>query len=143
MPPMDKQQLLAFLRAHDHGVQASLHADGSPQAAVVGLAVTSELELVFDTLGDTRKAANLRRDPRVALVVGWDRETVQLEGLADEPQGEELERIKAAYFRAFPEGGPERAGWPGITWFRVRILWARYSDFRGAAPTLAEVDLGG
>ncbi|MCA9518942.1 MAG: pyridoxamine 5'-phosphate oxidase family protein [Myxococcales bacterium] len=138
---MDREALLAFLKAHDHGVQASLHDDGRPQAAVVGLAVTDELELVFDTLGDTRKAANLRQDPRIALVVGWDHETVQLEGVADEPQGEELERVRAAYFRAFPEGGPERAGWPGITWFRVKVRWARYSDFRGAAPVIEVVDL--
>ncbi|HEX7450933.1 MAG TPA: pyridoxamine 5'-phosphate oxidase family protein, partial [Polyangiaceae bacterium] len=63
---------------------------GAPQAAVVGYAVSDDLELVFDTLGSTRKAHNLRRDSRVALVVGWDDDqTVQIEGIADEPCGEE------------------------------------------------------
>lgn len=67
--------------------------------------------------------------PRVAFVVGWDAEiTVQLEGVADEPKGPELDRIKQVYFAAYPDG-PARQSWPGITYFRVRPIWARYSDF--------------
>jgi len=31
-----------------------------------------------------------QRDPRVAFVIGWDEETVQFQGLADEPTGAEL-----------------------------------------------------
>src|SRR5262245_62871983 len=92
---MDRSELLAFLRRHRYAVQASVAADGSPQAAVVGVAVTGELELVFDTLGTSRKAQNLRRDARIALVVGWDdAQTVQLQGMADEPTGQELASLK-------------------------------------------------
>jgi pyridoxine/pyridoxamine 5'-phosphate oxidase len=127
---MNRAELLTFLKRHRYAVQASVHATGAPQAAVVGVAVTDELELVFDTLGDTRKAENLRRDPRVALVVGWDdAQTVQLEGVADEPPGDELARLKCAYFAVFPDER-EREEWPGISYFRVRVTWARYSDFR-------------
>jgi pyridoxine/pyridoxamine 5'-phosphate oxidase len=127
---MTRDELLAFIGRHRYAVQASIAADGAPQAAVIGIAVTDELEVVFDTLGNTRKAGNLRRDARIALVVGWDEEqTVQLEGRADEPQGDELARLKQVYFAAFPDG-PERESWAGITYFRVRIEWARYSDFR-------------
>lgn len=127
---MTPAELLAFLRRHRYAVQASTAADGAPQAAVIGVAATDSLELVFDTLGTTRKAQNLRKDPRIALVVGWDdAQTVQLQGEADEPVGVELGRLKAAYFAAFPDG-PEREAWPDITYFRVRITWARYSDFR-------------
>jgi pyridoxine/pyridoxamine 5'-phosphate oxidase len=123
-------ELLAFLRKHRYAVEATAAAGGAPQAAVVGVAVSDELELVFDTLGTTRKAQNLRRDPRIALVVGWDDEqTVQLEGIADEPTGDELVRLKRVYFAQFPDG-PERERWPDITYFRVRPRWARYSDFR-------------
>jgi pyridoxine/pyridoxamine 5'-phosphate oxidase len=127
---MTRAELLSFIRRHRYAVQASTAGDGAPQAAVVGIAATDELELVFDTLGTTRKAQNLRRDPRIALVVGWDEEqTVQLEGVVDEPTGAELARVKRAYFAAFPDG-PEREQWPGITYLRVRLTWARYSDFR-------------
>src|SRR5215471_12745257 len=134
MRAMTRQGLIEFIRRHKWGVVASTAESGAPQAAVVGIAVTDDLELVFDTLGSTRKAQNLRADPRIAVVVGWDEEqTVQYEGLADEPAGAALEDAKRAYFAHFPDG-PTRLAWPGITYFRVRPSWIRYSDFRGAAP---------
>jgi pyridoxine/pyridoxamine 5'-phosphate oxidase len=127
---MTRDELLSFLRRHRYAVQASTAVDGAPQAAVIGIAVSDDLEVVFDTLGTSRKAVNLRREPRIALVVGWDDEqTVQLEGVADEPRGDELARLKAVYFAQFPDG-PEREQWPDITYVRVRLRWARYSDFR-------------
>lgn len=127
---MTRGELLQFLRKHRYAVQATTTAGGAPQAAVIGIAVTDALELVFDTLSTTRKAINLRRDARIALVIGWDEEqTVQLEGIADEPTDSELARLKRVYFERFPEG-PERERWPDITYFRVRPAWARYSDFR-------------
>jgi len=140
---MTRPELIAFIRRHRLAVVASTAPAGAPQAAVVGMAVTDELELVFDTLGTTRKAQNLRRDGRAAVVMGWDDEqTVQLEGLADEPAGETLERLKRSYFLAFPDG-PTRLSWPGITYFRIRPTWARCSDFRPGSARVVELDLGG
>lgn len=136
--PMDRQGLLTFLRKHRLCVQASVAEQSGPQAAVVGYAVSERLELVFDTLSSTRKAHNLRRDPRIALVI-WDGEqTLQLEGLADEPSGEDLLRLKQIYLAAFPDG-VERERWPGITYVRVRPHWARFSDF-GAGGSVLEFD---
>jgi PPOX class probable F420-dependent enzyme len=136
---MTRDELLAFLRAHRIAVEATVAADGAPQAAVIGYGVSDQLELVFDTVDDTRKCKNLRRDPRIALVIGWDdAQTVQLQGVCDEPTGDELARIRQVYFAAYPDG-VDRLAWPGITHVRVRITWARYSDFRGAAPRIVEV----
>ncbi|MEO7096409.1 MAG: pyridoxamine 5'-phosphate oxidase family protein, partial [Polyangiales bacterium] len=99
---MTRVELLAFLRRHRICVQASVAEDGTPQAAVVGFAVSDALEMVFDSVGTTRKMINLRRDPRIALVVGWDEEqTAQLEGIADEPTGDELTRLRAVYFTEY------------------------------------------
>jgi general stress protein 26 len=127
---MSPADLLAFLRRHRLCVQASVASSGSPQGAVVGFAVSDDLEIVFDTLGTSRKMKNLRRDPRVAIVVGWDDEqTAQIEGVADEPRGDDLARVKAVYFEAWPDG-VERQTWKDITYVRVRPVWARYSDFR-------------
>jgi len=53
---------------------------------------------------------------------------VQLEGIADEPTGAERDRILEAYFAAYPDGR-DRLAWNGITHFRVRPTWIRYSDF--------------
>lgn len=138
---MAPAELLTFLQSQRLAVQASCGPNGSAQAALVGIAVTDAFELVFDTLGATRKASNLRARTRVAFVIGgWgpgDERTVQYEGIADEPTGLELERIKAAYFAVWPDG-PSRASWPGLTYFRVRPTWIRYSDFTSASPLIQE-----
>ena len=113
-----------------------MSASGSPQAAVVGIAVTDRFEIVFDTVDSTRKALNLRRNPRIALVLGgWgpdEEQTVQYEGVADEPDGADLERVRELYFAVYPDGR-ERLAWPGLIHVRVRPAWLRYSDF-GRAP---------
>ena len=132
--------LLAFLRKHRLCVQASTHPGGAPQAAVVGFAVSDELELVFDTMGTSRKGANLRRDPRTAIVIGWDDEqSAQIEGLADEPAGQELARLKAVYFSVYPDGVARQA-WKDITWVRVVPHWIRFSDFREGSRIVVEWD---
>ena len=136
---MTRAELIAFIRRHRLAVVASTAPSGGPQAAVVGIAVTDRLELVFDTQGDTNKARNLRRDRRAAVVIGWDEEqTLQLEGAADEPSGEALARLQGSYFQAFPDG-PARLAWPGITYFRVRPTWARFSDFRATSARVVEL----
>jgi pyridoxine/pyridoxamine 5'-phosphate oxidase len=129
MPSIDRAQLLAFLRKHRLGVLSTVSPEGKPEAAVVGIAITDDLEIVFDTLDNSRKVRNLRRSRNIAFVIGWDEEiTVQIEGIADEPHGAELARLKQTYFVAYPDGrGRER--WPHITWVRVRPHWFRYSDF--------------
>jgi hypothetical protein len=136
---MELAELVSFMRRHRLAVEASLSAQTGPQAAVVGFAVSDAAEVFFDTLSSTRKCQNLRQDPRIALVVGWDEEcTVQYEGVADEPRGAELARLKELYFSVFPDGR-EREHWSGIAYFRVRPCWARYSDFTGALPSLSEL----
>ncbi|NUK03102.1 pyridoxamine 5'-phosphate oxidase family protein [Streptomyces lunaelactis] len=135
---MKHDELLQFLRRYKLAVQASVTPDGAPQAAVVGFAVSDELEIVFDTVESTRKYRNLRADPRIALVVGWDNAiTAQIEGVADFPTGSELERIRACYFTAYPDGR-DRLAWPGITHVRVRPAWVRYSDFPQDPPHIEE-----
>lgn len=129
---MDSSGLLTFLREHRLAVQASVSAAGAPQAAVVGFAVSDRFEIVFDTLESTRKAENLRRNARMTLVVGGlvegDERTVQLEGMADEPAGADLERLKQVYYSVYPDG-PGRLSWPGLIYVRVRPEWVRYSDY--------------
>lgn len=140
---MTRAELLSFLRGHRIAVEASVQSGGAPRAAVVGFAVSDELEIVFDTVDTTRKYASLRADPRIALVVGWDAErTAQLEGIADFPAGEELDRLRECYFATYPDGR-ERMAWPGITHIRVRPTWARFSDFTVDPPRIVELTFGG
>jgi hypothetical protein len=72
-------------------------------------------------------------------VIGWENEqSVQYEGVADEPMGDELAALKRVYFEAWPDG-PERENWDGITWFRVRPRWIRFSDFNRASDVVREM----
>jgi len=137
-----KQEILEFLRVHRLAVQATASIDGRPQAAVVGYAITDNFEIVFDTLASTRKALNLRANPRLAFVIGGlktaDERTVQYEGIADEPTGAELERLKTAYYAVFPDG-PSRLSWPGLIYVRVRPSWIRFSDYNSDPPEIVEL----
>ena len=141
MTALGKAELLGFIAGQRYGVVATTHEDGSSQSALVGIAVSQGLEIYFDTVGDTRKAKNLRRDPRISVVIGWENEqSVQLEGVADEPKGAELAALKLVYYAAWPDG-PARESWPGITWFRVRPRWIRFSDFNRTDGAVREIGL--
>ena len=138
-----KEAVLEFMRSHSVAVEASVSASGVPQAAVVGFVVTDRFEIFFDTLDSTRKAANLRQNPQVAFVIGGfatgDERTVQFQGTADEPAGEQLEQLKELYFQRFPDGR-ERLSWPGLIYIRARPTWVRFSDFTMTPPEIAEFD---
>lgn len=139
---MDRDELVTFLRRYKLAVEATIGADGAPQCAVIGFAVSDDLELVFDTLESTRKACNLHQDPRIALTVGWDDAmTAQIEGVADFPVGAELERLRECYFVPYPDGR-DRLAWPGITHVRVRPTWVRFSDFTKDPPEIEELSGG-
>jgi len=119
-------------------VLGSINPSGFPEAALVGIAVTAQLEIVFDTLRTTRKYRNLVARPACSFVIGCvDERTVQYEGQAEELRSPEIERYQEIYFGAWPDG-PARMSWPGITYFVVRPSWIRYSDFGQTPPLIQE-----
>jgi hypothetical protein len=142
---MTRSELLQFMRGHSLAVQTSVSPSLAPQAAVVGIVVTDDFEVFFDTLDVTRKIHNLRRNPKIAFVIGGltngDERTVQYEGVADEPAGAELERLKEFYFVRFPDGRA-RQSWRGLVYVRARPTWIRYSDFNRTPPEIVDFDLG-
>ncbi len=126
---MNVQEVFEFMNNQRLAVLATVTDSGRPQAALLGIAVTPQLEIIFDTVKSSRKYPNLKKNPRVAWVVGCTTEvTVQYEGIAEELVGEELVKYKKIYFAAFPDG-PVRENWPGITYFVVRPTWLRYCDY--------------
>jgi hypothetical protein len=89
-----------YLLAHDEAgavwvylgrklaVLGSVSPEGFPQAALVGIAVSEELEIVFDTLDTTRKFRNLTANCRASFVIGWGgREDGAGEGLSAQGRG--------------------------------------------------------
>lgn len=136
---MDRSGIYSFMSRHRYGVVSSTSAAGTPQSALVGIAVSPAFEIIFDTLRSTRKYPNLIARPACSFVVGWGGEqTVQLEGDAVEPTGAELARIQKIYFATWT-GGPTRMAWPGITYFAVHPRWLRYSDFDQSPPLIQEI----
>jgi Pyridoxamine 5'-phosphate oxidase len=140
---LTQSDLLAFIRLHRYAVEVSNSASGPPQAALVGFVVNDRLELFFDCFESTRKVANLRRDPRISLVIGGtvagDERTVQIEGVADEPTGAELAQFKATYFADLPDGR-RRSRLPSIRYFRVRTNWVRYTNLNVAPAEVVVFD---
>ena len=138
---MIREALLAFMRSERYAVQASVAKDGAAQAAVVGIAVSDSFEIVFDASSSSRKAINLQRNRAIAFVIGGTRDgderTVQYEGIATFPTGDELQRARELYFSVFPDGR-ERLAWPGLIHIRVTPVWIRYSNFSAQPPEIVE-----
>ena len=134
---MTKQFLYNFIKQQNLAVVSTLSKDQKPEAALVGFAISEDLEIVFDTVKTSRKYQNLLRNPLVAVVIGWDNETtVQYEGTATELSGPGADRYKEIYFEVYPDGR-ERAGtWPHIVHFKITPKWIRYSNFND--PVIVE-----
>jgi pyridoxine/pyridoxamine 5'-phosphate oxidase len=135
---MTEADLYKFLIQCKLGVLGTIGDAGTPQSALVGIAVTEDLEIVFDTVKNSRKYPNLIARPACSFVVGWAGEkTVQYEGQAEELSGSELQRCQKVYFQAWPDGR-SRLTWPRIVYFIVRPRWIRYSDFDQNPPLIRE-----
>jgi hypothetical protein len=64
--PEFAQRVRALFDAHTHKTIATLRADGSPRISGIEAAFEGG-ELVFGSMPNARKGADLRRDPRFAL----------------------------------------------------------------------------
>jgi general stress protein 26 len=136
---MDIEEVYRFMSGEQLAVLSTVSAEEQPEAALVGFAVTKELELIFDTVKESRKYPNLKRNPRMAWVIGCTTEvSVQYEGVAEELEGEDLTKYKKTYFAKFLDG-PARESWPGITYFVVRPKWVRFCDYNPATRRIEEM----
>ena len=136
---MTEADLYAFMEKCRLGVLGTI-GQSTPQSALVGIAVTDQLEIIFDTVKSSRKYPNLIARRACSFVIGgWGagEQTVQYEGEAAELKSPELERYQTTYFGAWPDG-PARMSWPGIVYFVVRPVWIRYSDFDQNPPLIHE-----
>ena len=137
-----RAELLALMRGEPHGVVASTSDAGAPQAALVGLAVSDAFEIVFDTLGSTRKAANLRARPHVAVVLG----SVDA-GSQSRCSSRASPTIRAAPISSAParllRALPRRPDAPRVAGHHPRaraVDVAAPSDYRADPPRIVELD---
>lgn len=135
---MTDADLYGFLAQCRLGVLGTIAEGNVPQSALVGIAVTKDWELIFDTVNSSRKYRNLIARPACSFVIGWTGEqTVQYEGRAHELSGAELQQYQHIYFEVWPECRSHLT-WPGIVYFVVRPRWIRYSDFDQNPPLIRE-----
>ena len=138
---MNPSDLYSFIAAKPYAVISTVAANGTPQSALIGIAVTPDLEIIFDTLTTTRKYANLLASPACSLVIGWDDEkTVQCEGTAFLPSNVDISRYQDVYFARWPECRAHQQ-WPDIAYVVIRPTWIRYSDFNQQPPSIEEFHL--
>jgi pyridoxine/pyridoxamine 5'-phosphate oxidase len=137
---MTLEEIFDIAKTKRYLVVSTVNESGAPEAALMGFALTRANEVVFDTLSTSRKAVNLARNPAAALVIGWDDNiSLQIEGVARRPVGDDLASAKAAYFHEWPDGRA-RENWPNIAYVVVRPKWMRYSNYAGA-PAVEEFTL--
>ncbi len=137
---MTLEEVFDIAKAKQYLILSSVNEFGAPEAALMGFALTRANEIVFDTLSTSRKAVNLARNPAAALVIGWDDDiSLQIEGQARRPVGDDLASAKSAYFRRWPDGRA-RERWPNIAYVVVRPKWIRYANYSGA-PVVEEFTL--
>jgi hypothetical protein len=80
---MTESELYAFMAKHRLGVLGSICPRDTPQSALVGIAISPQLEIIFDTVTSSRKYPNLTARPSCSFVIGgWGagEQTVQYEG---------------------------------------------------------------
>jgi nitroimidazol reductase NimA-like FMN-containing flavoprotein (pyridoxamine 5'-phosphate oxidase superfamily) len=122
---MTKKELIDYISARDFAVIAT-KGDDFPESACIQFG-NDGLTLIFDTDKASRKFQNIQKSPKVSLVIGWeDERTVQYEGIATLLSGDELERLKKAYFAksAYAEQWQKE----GTAYFKVEPVWIRFSD---------------
>jgi nitroimidazol reductase NimA-like FMN-containing flavoprotein (pyridoxamine 5'-phosphate oxidase superfamily) len=67
---MELSEIYSFVQTERLAVLSTCTVDGQPESALVGFAVAPSLEIVFDTVKNSRKYPILKSNPRVALVIG-------------------------------------------------------------------------
>ncbi len=81
---MDIDEARDFIRLNHSAVLATYRSDGRPQMSPVGAAIDDDGRVVISSRETAYKVKNLRRDPRVSVLVtkanSWD--WVQVDGTA-------------------------------------------------------------
>jgi len=91
-----------FLRDNHRAVMATFRRDGRPQLSVVGATIDEAGRVIVSTREQAMKTRNLRRDPRISLLVMTDAyygEWAQVEGSAEIVEQPEALELLVDYYR--------------------------------------------
>lgn len=136
---MTKKQLYTLMKPYTHGVVSTISPANTPQSAYVALAITPKLQIIFDTVTDSRKFKNIGLNAYVSCELGGDNDTtIQYEGIAKVPTERELKKLLPIYFASFPDGRARRKNWRNLVYICIEPKWIRYSNFNDPSPILDE-----
>ncbi|NNG38560.1 PPOX class F420-dependent oxidoreductase [Flexivirga sp. ID2601S] len=83
---VDRDALVDFVRTRHRATLVTHKRNGSPQLSLVTCGVGPDDRVLISTYPQRAKVANIRRDPRVSLLIqsdDWDDAYVQLDGDAE------------------------------------------------------------
>ena len=130
-----KEQIAQYLGSHPFINLATVTAQGAPLAHTVAFAAQGAT-VYFGTSPETRKAANMLANPKVAYVVDQDQYAsfteitgVQMEGLASQvTDPQEIASANAVYAAKFGEGVSITPSEQHIV-FKIEPVRAYYLDY--------------
>lgn len=99
---MTPEEARAFLREHHNAVLSTFRRDGRPQMSPVGATVDEQGRVIVSTRAPAMKTRNLRRDPRVSVLVmnsGFYGDWAQVEGTAEIVEQPEAIELLVDYYR--------------------------------------------
>lgn len=90
------------MREHHNAVLSTFRRDGRPQMSPVGATVDEQGRVIVSTRAPAMKTRNLRRDPRVSVLVmnrGFYGDWAQVEGTAEIVEQPEAIELLVDYYR--------------------------------------------
>lgn len=137
---MRLQTASQFLKTHQTCVIATVGIDDDPEAATIGFSHDDQWTFFIGTNDKSRKYANLKANPKCALVVGFEgTETVQIEGIAVEADEQTIKDRLPSHLDKV-EAAHRFVDQPGQTWFVVTPSWLRHTDFTLPEPIFETKD---
>ncbi len=135
-----KDLVYQLIRQNKLAVISTVNGKNEPESALVGIAVSVNMEIIFDTVKTSRKYHNILRNPKVALVIGWENEvTLQCQGEAEVlGRNEQADNLREVYYLSYPDGRERTETWPGLVHIKVTPHWFRYSNFNDP-PVIEEM----
>lgn len=101
---------------------------------MITYAENENLELFFGTFQNERKYKNLKKNPHVSFVIGWDDKihtTLQYEGVAHELKRDDLETARQYFLKKPGNINTEEFLYhPKFRFFKVTPTWIRYSNYQ-------------
>jgi uncharacterized pyridoxamine 5'-phosphate oxidase family protein len=123
-----KKLLYEYIKNHKLAVISTVAKNGMPQSSIIGMVVTKNLEIICSSFNTSRKYQNLKTNPKVALVIGWEKgKTLQYEGVAEEVDNKLLDdaletHLKGA--RSIAKYVPREFG----VVYKITPKWMRFTD---------------